>query len=45
MKLSNSGEVSQVKFDDTLTKAFKGTRNNKKEIKTSDIKKNDYANC
>ncbi|MEK7097028.1 MAG: hypothetical protein AAB705_03540 [Patescibacteria group bacterium] len=43
MKLSNSGEVSQVKFDDALTKAFRVLGTTKKEIKTSDIKKNDYA--
>lgn len=43
MKLSNSGEVNQVKFDDTLTKAFRVLGTTKKEIKIDDIKKNDYA--
>lgn len=43
MKLTNNGEVNQVKFDDTLTKAFKVLGTTKKEIKTSDIKKDDYA--
>ncbi|MFA6017285.1 MAG: hypothetical protein WC744_04335 [Patescibacteria group bacterium] len=43
MKLDSSGEVNQVKFDDTLTKAFRVLGTTKKEIKTSDIKKNDYA--
>jgi len=43
MKLDNSGEVNQVKFDDTLTKAFRVLGTTKKEIKTGDIKKNDYA--
>lgn len=43
MKLSNSGEVNQVKFDDTLTKVFKVLGTTKKEIKTGDIEKNDYA--
>lgn len=43
MKLSNSGEVNQVKFDDTLTKVFKVLGTTKKEIKAGDIKKNDYA--
>lgn len=45
MKLNNngSGEVNQVKFDDTLTKVFKILGATKKEIKTNDIAKNDYA--
>lgn len=45
MKLSNNGggEVNQVKFDDTLTKVFRVLGTTKKEIKTDDIKKNDYA--
>jgi hypothetical protein len=45
MKLSNNGggEVNQVKFDDTLTKAFKILGATKKEIKTNDIEKNDYS--
>lgn len=43
MKLSNEGEVNQVKFDDTLTKYFKIIGAQKKEIKADDIKKNDYA--
>lgn len=43
MKLNNSGEVSQVKFDDTLTKVFKVLGTTKKEIKTDDIAKDDYA--
>jgi len=45
MKLNNSGdgEVNQVKFDDTLTKVFRILRTTKKEIKTGDIKKNDYV--
>ena len=43
MKLNNSGEVNQVKFDDTLTKVFKVLGTTKKEIKTGDIEKNDYA--
>lgn len=43
IKLSNNEEVNQVKFDDTLTKAFKILGTTKKEIKTDDIKKNDYA--
>lgn len=43
MKLSNSDEVNQVKFDDTLTKVFKVLGTTKKEIKTGDIEKNDYA--
>lgn len=45
MKLSNngSGEVSQVKFDNTLTKVFKVLGTTKKEIKINDIAKNDYT--
>lgn len=43
MKLNNNQDVNQVKFDDTLTKAFKILGTTKKEIKTSDIEKNDYA--
>ena len=43
MKLSNNGEVNQVKFDDTLTKVFRVLGTTKKEIKTNDIAKNDYA--
>lgn len=43
MKLDNTGDVNQVKFDDTLTKAFKVLGTTKKEIKTSDITKGDYA--
>lgn len=43
MKLSASGEVNQVKFDDTLTKVFQVLGTTKKEIKTENIKKNDYA--
>lgn len=43
MKLNNNGEVNQVKFDDTLTKVFKVLGTTKKEIKTDDIAKNDYA--
>ena len=43
MELGNSGEVNQVKFDDTLTKVFKVLGTTKKEIKTGDIEKNDYA--
>lgn len=43
IKLSNNGEVNQVKFDDTLTKYFKITGAQKKEIKADDIKKNNYA--
>ena len=43
MKINNNGEENQVKFDDTLTKYFKITGAQKKEIKVDDIKKNDYA--
>lgn len=43
MKLSNEGEVNQVKFDDTLTKVFKVLGTTKKEIKSEDISNNDYA--
>jgi Cu/Ag efflux protein CusF len=45
MKLSNDGggEVSQVKFDDTLTKVFRVLGATKKEIKIDDIAKNDYT--
>ena len=43
MKLDNTGDVNQVKFDDTLTKAFKVLGTTKKEIKTNDITKGDYA--
>ncbi|MBI5122942.1 hypothetical protein HZA75_03740 [Candidatus Roizmanbacteria bacterium] len=43
MKINNNGEENQVKFDDTLTKYFKITGAQKKEIKANDIKKNDYA--
>ena len=43
MKLNNTEGVNQVKFDDTLTKVFKVLGTTKKEIKTDDIKKNDYA--
>ncbi len=43
MKLDNTGDVNQVKFDDTLTKTFKVLGTTKKEIKTSDITKGDYA--
>ncbi|MFA5769931.1 MAG: hypothetical protein WC894_00360 [Patescibacteria group bacterium] len=43
MKLSNTEEVNQVKFDDALTKVFKVLGTTKKEIKTNDISKDDYA--
>ena len=43
MKINNNGEENQVKFDDTLTKYFKITGAQKKEIKANDIAKNDYA--
>src|SRR3989338_11128054 len=43
MKINNNGEENQIKFDDTLTKYFKITGAQKKEIKVDDIKKNDYA--
>lgn len=43
MKLSTSGEVNQVKFDDSLTKVFKVLGTTKKEIKKEDISKNDYV--
>src|SRR3989338_3375927 len=42
-KKNNNGEENQIKFDDTLTKYFKITGAQKKEIKVDDIKKNDYA--
>ena len=43
MKINNNGEENQVKFDDTLTKYFKITGAQKKEIKADDIAKNDYV--
>jgi len=43
MKIDNNGETNQVKFDDTLTKAFRVLGTTKKEIKTSDIVKKDYV--
>lgn len=43
IKLSNNGEINQVKLDDTLTKFFKVLGTSKKEIKSSDVVKNDYA--
>lgn len=43
MRINNNGEENQVKFDDTLTKYFKITGAQKKEIKADDIVKNDYA--
>lgn len=43
MKLNNSIEVKQVKFDDTLTKIFRISGTSKKEIKTDDISKDDYV--
>jgi hypothetical protein len=43
MKINNSGEQNQVKFDDTLTKYFQIAGTQKKEIKADDIEKNDYA--
>ena len=43
MIINNNGEENQVKFDDTLTKYFKITGAQKKEIKANDVKKNDYA--
>jgi Cu/Ag efflux protein CusF len=43
MKLNNNGEVNQVKFDENLTKVFRVLGTTKKEIKTSDILKNDYV--
>jgi hypothetical protein len=43
MQLNNKEDVNQVKFDDTLTKVFKVLGTTKKEIKTSDISKDDYA--
>ena len=43
MRINNNGEENQVKFDDTLTKYFKITGAQKKEIKADDIAKNDYA--
>ena len=43
MIINNNGEENQVKFDDTLTKYFKITGAQKKEIKTDDVAKNDYA--
>lgn len=43
MKLDNNEGVNQVKFDDTLTKAFRIIGTTKKELKTEEIQKNDYA--
>jgi hypothetical protein len=43
MTLNTTEDVKQVKFDDTLTKAFRVLGTSKKEIKTSDIEKDDYA--
>jgi len=43
IKLSNNGEINQVKIDDTLTKFFKVLGISKKEIKNSDLSKDDYA--
>lgn len=43
MKINNNGEENQVKFDETLTKYFKITGAQKKEIKVDDIAKNDYV--
>jgi hypothetical protein len=43
IKLSNNGEINQVKIDDTLTKFFKVLGTTKKEIKNSDLSKDDYA--
>lgn len=43
MKLNNNEAVSQVKFDDALTKVFRVLGTTKKEIKTDDIVKNDYV--
>ncbi len=43
MKINNNDEENQVKFDDALTKFFKITGIQKKEIKADDIKKNNYA--
>jgi hypothetical protein len=43
MKLNNTENVNQVKFDDTLTKVFKVLGTSKKEIKINDITKDDYA--
>ncbi len=43
MKINNNAEENQVKFDDTLTKYFKITGAQKKEIKANDVKKNDYV--
>lgn len=43
MKINNNGVENTVKFDDTLTKYFQILATQKKEIKASDIKKNDYA--
>jgi len=43
MKLSTTGEVNQVKFDDSLTKVFKVLGTTKKEIKKEDVEKNDYV--
>ncbi len=43
MQIKNDEEENQVKFDDTLTKYFKINGVQKKEIKSEDVKKNDYA--
>lgn len=43
MKLNNKEGVNQVKFDETLTKVFRILGTTKKEIKSEDIEKNDYA--
>ncbi|MDO8741784.1 MAG: hypothetical protein Q7J11_01420 [Candidatus Roizmanbacteria bacterium] len=43
MIINNNGEENQVKFDNALTKFFKITGAQKKEIKADDIKKSDYA--
>lgn len=43
MQIKNDEEENQVKFDDTLTKYFKINGVQKKEIKSKDVKKNDYA--
>lgn len=43
MRLNNAEDVNQVKFDDALTKVFKVLGTSKKEIKISDIAKDDYA--
>lgn len=43
MKISDNKEENQVKLDDALTKYFQIVGTKKKEIKTEDIKKDDYA--